>query len=97
MRRLNRYVEEQAPWTLAKDEQRAGELDRVLRSLVEGLRAVTVLLWPYMPDSCERLLDALGVPGEVSLSAAGEFGVGAIERVRALTSMFPKDLPAASP
>ena len=38
VRRLNRYVEEQAPWQLAKDEARADELDRVLGTLVEGLR-----------------------------------------------------------
>jgi methionyl-tRNA synthetase len=95
VRRLNRYVEEQAPWQLAKDEQQAGELDRVLRSLVEGLRTVTVLLWPYLPESCERLLGALGAP-DLSLAPAGEFGAGAIERVQALEAMFPKDLPAPS-
>ena len=44
VRRLNRYVEEQAPWTLAKDPDRAAELDRVLASLAEGLRVVAVLL-----------------------------------------------------
>ena len=44
VRRLNRYVEEQAPWKLAKDEARAADLDRVLRSLAEGLRVVAVLL-----------------------------------------------------
>ena len=38
VRRLNRYVEEHAPWALAKDESRAAELDRVLATLVEGLR-----------------------------------------------------------
>jgi hypothetical protein len=47
VRRLNRYVEEQAPWQLAKDDARAGDLDRVLRTLAEGLRVVTVLLWPW--------------------------------------------------
>ncbi len=51
VRRLNRYVEEQAPWQLAKDASRAGELDRVLGTLVEGLRVVAVLLWPYLPAS----------------------------------------------
>ncbi len=90
VRRLNRYVEEQAPWVLAKDEQRAGELERVLRSLAEGLRAVTVLLWPYLPSSAERLLAALGAP-ELSLSGA-ELGAGSIEHVEALDSLFPKDL-----
>ena len=51
VRRLNRYVEEQAPWQLAKDPARAGELDRVLATLAEGLRVVSVLLHPYLPDS----------------------------------------------
>jgi methionyl-tRNA synthetase len=89
VRRLNRYVEEQAPWVLAKDEARAGELDRVLRSLVEALRVLAVLLWSYMPGSCERLLGALGA-GEVSFAAA-ELGAGRIERVHSLDSLFPKD------
>jgi methionyl-tRNA synthetase len=60
VRRLNRYVEECAPWTLAKDEQRAGDLDVVLVSLVEGVRVVTLLLHPYLPASTAKLLDALG-------------------------------------
>ena len=89
VRRLNRYVEEQSPWVLAKDEARADELDRVLRSLAEGLRVLAVLLWPYMPSSCERLLGVLGAT-EVSFAAA-EFGVGRIERVHTLDSLFPKD------
>src|SRR6185437_10770426 len=44
VRRLNRYVEEQAPWQLAKDPARAEDLDRVLATLAEGLRVVSVLL-----------------------------------------------------
>jgi methionyl-tRNA synthetase len=89
VRRLNRYVEEQAPWQLAKDDARAGDLGRVLRTLAEGLRCVTVLLYPYMPSSAARLLGALGAP-DVSLAGAA-FGAGAIERVSALEPMFPKD------
>jgi methionyl-tRNA synthetase len=89
VRRLNRYVEEQAPWQLAKDEDRAEDLDRVLRTLAEALRAVTVLLWPYLPASAERLLDALGAP-ELSLAGAA-LGAGRIGRVRALEALFPKN------
>jgi methionyl-tRNA synthetase len=69
VRRLNRYVEEQAPWQLAKDPDRAGDLDRVLGTLIEGLRVVTVLLHPYLPASTARLLDALGAP-ELALATA---------------------------
>src|ERR671925_369807 len=60
VRRLNRYVEERAPWQLARDEAKAGELDATLRSLAEGLRVVTVLLAPYIPATATRLLRALG-------------------------------------
>jgi methionyl-tRNA synthetase len=89
VRRLNRYVEEQAPWQLAKDDARADELDRVLRSLAEGIRCVTVLLWPYIPASSERLLAALGAPG-LSLAGAA-LGMGAIEQVEPLQPLFPKE------
>jgi len=96
VRRLNRYVEEQAPWQLAKDPARASELDRVLGTLVEGLRVVAVLLWPYLPASCERLLAALGADagGEaLDLSLAGAtLGAGRIERVERIESLFPKDV-----
>ena len=60
VRRLNRYVEERAPWQLAKDEAKQDELDVTLRSLAEGIRAVTVLLHPYMPETAAKLLAALG-------------------------------------
>jgi methionyl-tRNA synthetase len=88
VRRLNRYVEEQAPWQLAKDPAQAEQLDRALRSLAEGLRVVSVLLHPYLPAATERLLAALGAP-DVSLAGA-RFGAGTIERVRPLEPLFPK-------
>ncbi|MBV8987218.1 MAG: methionine--tRNA ligase [Solirubrobacterales bacterium] len=59
VRRLNRYVEERAPWQLARDPADVELLDQTLASLVEGLRVVTVLLSPYMPATTERLLSAL--------------------------------------
>jgi methionyl-tRNA synthetase len=89
VRRLNRYVEEEAPWRLAKEDARAEDLDRVLRTLAEGLRSVTVLLWPYLPASAERLLAALGAP-DVSL-AGSRLGGGGIERVSPIEPLFPKD------
>jgi methionyl-tRNA synthetase len=88
VRRLNRYVEEQAPWRLAKHEARAGELDRVLATLVEGLRVVAVLLHPYLPASTATLLQALGAP-DVSLAGA-RLGAGSIGRVSQLEPLFPK-------
>ena len=89
VRRLNRYVEERAPWQLSKDETKAGELDVTLRSLAEGLRVVTVLLAPYIPESAEKLLRALDAD-DISLEGA-VFGArpgGA--RVEKLPPLFPK-------
>ena len=63
VRRLNRYVEETRPWDLAKDEAQAGRLDQVLYNLAEGIRVLALLLYPYMPETSERLRDALGEPG----------------------------------
>jgi methionyl-tRNA synthetase len=63
VRRLNRYVEEQAPWQLAREPADAKRLDQVLASLIEGLRTVNVMLEPYMPESTAKLRAALGSPG----------------------------------
>jgi methionyl-tRNA synthetase len=89
VRRLNRYVEERAPWQLAKDPASTQELDVTLRSLAEGLRAVTVLLWPYIPATSERLLQALGAPDtaiETAAYGARPGGAG----VEKLPPLFPK-------
>jgi methionyl-tRNA synthetase len=89
VRRLNRYVEERAPWQLAKDEARAGELDTTLRTLAEGLRVITVLLHPYLPQTAQTLLDALGSP-ELSLDGAA-LGAGPGGRtVERIPQLFPK-------
>jgi methionyl-tRNA synthetase len=87
VRRMNRYVEERRPWELAKDPAQGAELDRVLASLHEGLRVLTVLLVPYLPTSTARLLAALGRP-ETSFAAAR--CAPAPVRVDALEPLFPK-------
>ena len=89
VRRCNRYVEESAPWILAKDESRAGELDRTLAALAEAVRVLSVLLTPYMPASTERLLAALSAP-EIELSAAAFAPRGGGRRVTELEPLFPK-------
>ena len=59
VRRLNAYVEEQAPWQLAKDPDKAGDLDVALASLVAGLRRIATQLLPFMPETMGRLTTAL--------------------------------------
>lgn len=91
VRRLNRLVEERAPWTLAKDPDRAGELDQALFSLAEGLRAVAILLWPVMPGSCEKALLALGQDPAAVATAGARWGAGAAgATVVPGTPLFPR-------
>jgi methionyl-tRNA synthetase len=89
VRRLNRYVEERAPWQLARDPDSADALDETLASLAEGLRAVSVLLHPYMPASVEKLLLALGAP-DVSYERGAFSERGSGLPVQALEPLFPK-------
>jgi methionyl-tRNA synthetase len=87
VRRLNRYVEEARPWDLAKDDGTAERLDQVLYTLAEGLRFITLLLYPYTPETTERLLSALGEEGR-GLTAFGSRGGG--QRVEKLPPLFPR-------
>jgi len=92
VRRLNAYVADTEPWQLAKDDSRAGELDRALASLIEGVRVIAVLLHPYLPDTVEKLQAALGTD-EVEYAAAG-FGARRLERVEKVEPLFPRFAPA---
>jgi methionyl-tRNA synthetase len=60
IREANRTVDADAPWALRKTDPE--KMAIVLYTLMEVLRHVTILLQPFMPASCERLLDQLGVP-----------------------------------
>ncbi len=89
VRRLNRYAEERAPWQLAKDPAQAPALDQTLASLHEGVRSLSVLLYPYMPASTTRLLQALGTPG-ARYDAAAFASRGSGATVEKLSPLFPK-------
>lgn len=89
VRRLNRYVEERAPWQLARDPANAEQLDTALRSLAEGLRVVTVLLHPYIPETAEKLLAALGADA-LALEKARPGALPGGNRVEELPPLFPK-------
>ena len=64
VRRLNRYVEEEAPWKLARDEAQAPRLDAVLYGLVAGLRLVALCLHPFMPSTAVEIMRRAGQPHE---------------------------------
>ncbi|MBI2692162.1 MAG: methionine--tRNA ligase [Solirubrobacterales bacterium] len=99
VRRLNRFVEERAPWKLAKDEspEAQAELDATLYGLAEGLRVVSILLQPYIPKSTRTLLTAIGHDGQVNDLSAAVFGAGAGGfKIDSLSPLFPKLEPSAA-
>ena len=57
---VNRYVDQSAPWVLARDPQKQSRLHTVLYYSLESLRIVGVLLDPIMPNASKELLDRLG-------------------------------------
>ncbi|MBQ3596598.1 MAG: methionine--tRNA ligase [Clostridia bacterium] len=60
-RRANKYIDETAPWVLAKEESNRGRLATVLYNLVETLSIGLALLTPFIPDTCKKAFDMLGV------------------------------------
>src|ERR671924_394887 len=97
IKRINRYVQEEQPWQLAKDEAQAERLDEILCALAEWLRVVSVLLHPFMPESAERLLAALGRE-DLSLDLARFGAVPGGATIGELAQLFPRveaEAPAA--
>ena len=60
----NKYIDATAPWVLAKSEESKPRLARVLYNLAETLRICTVLLQPFMPDTCEKIFAQLNVAAD---------------------------------
>jgi methionyl-tRNA synthetase len=95
VRGLNRYVEQQAPWVLAKDANQAW-LDEVLYDLVEGLRVAAVLLYPFIPNSAESILSALGQPIATSWEQTS-YGLISEAQIEPAAPLFPRvDAPTAA-
>ena len=67
IRRANKYIDETAPWALAKDESKVEELKTVMYNLVESLRIIANLVAPYLVESAPKMYEALGLREELSL------------------------------
>ena len=58
--RTNKYVDETAPWVLAKEEDNE-KLEACIYHLIENLRKIAILLTPFMPETAENILKQLGI------------------------------------
>ena len=70
--RANKYIDETAPWILAKDETKAARLQTVMYNLAETLRIVAILIAPFIPSTSPKIFTQLGlaVPEEFLLAEA---------------------------
>ena len=59
LRRANKYIDETAPWALAKDEANKARLGTVLYNLLEAIRMAAVALEPFLPDTSKRILEQI--------------------------------------
>ncbi len=60
IQRANKYIDETAPWVLAKDEAKKPRLASVMYNLLEALRVSLILLTPFIPASCAKAFDQIG-------------------------------------
>jgi methionyl-tRNA synthetase len=72
--RANKFVEETAPFKMAKDPTQAARLDQVLYSLVESCRVLAVLLWPVIPETAGKIYTQLGLAGAPDRMATAAWG-----------------------
>lgn len=91
--RCNAYVEESAPWKLAKDPAAADKLDEVLYSLAEALRVVSILITPFLPESAAAIRSQLAWEGPVTLEACAWGGLSDGHQLGAPVPVFPRIEP----
>jgi len=62
---VNKYVDETAPWSLAKDEKDRPRLGTVLYQTLEALRIIALLIGPFMPSTAEKMWSHLAIDGDI--------------------------------
>jgi methionyl-tRNA synthetase len=89
----NKYIEESKPWTLAK-EKKGPELAGVIYDLLESLRIVSILVYPFMPESAKKIWAQLGIEGpleKVRFDEAKSWGkMKEGSKVNKPTPIFPR-------
>ena len=92
--RANKYIDETAPWALAKDPSKKAELDAVLYHLAESLRIISGLISPFLPQTAPKIrqqlgcVDALAAPSLDDLKVWGRLPAG--QKIGAAEPLFPR-------
>ncbi len=92
IQRANKYIDETAPWVLARDESKKPRLASVMYNLLESLRVALVLLTPFMPETVGKALSQIGADeSERSWDSTERFGVLPAEvQVHRGETLFPR-------
>lgn len=91
IRRTNKYIDETAPWVLAKSQEDKGRLDTVLYNLAESLRIVSVLIYPFMHTTSTRIREQLGIADQpIQWEDAQRFGLLGDAMVKKGDAIFPR-------
>ncbi len=90
--RANKYIDETAPWVLAKDENNRTRLATVLYNLLETIRIVSTLLSAFMPTTMPRALEQIGADeAAATYDNADKFGVLPLDvTVKKGEALFPR-------
>ncbi len=88
--RTNKYIDETAPWALAKDEANKARLAEVMYNLCECIRMISVLIAPFMPYTAEEIRKQIGVPAEFAWDESGVFGKESTYTVSKGGIIFPR-------
>ena len=88
---LNKYIDSMAPWELAKKDEK--RLNTVMYHIIEPLKIISVLLWPFMPSSSEKMQDMLGLQkrgAELRIDDIKELGRMKSVYLRRGEALFPR-------
>jgi methionyl-tRNA synthetase len=89
--RVNQYVDQTKPFSLAKDPAQARRLDEVLYNLTETCRVLAVLLWSFLPGTAVKIYAQLGLTGTPDkLDAATWGGLSAGHKIGEPAPLFPR-------
>ncbi len=92
--RANQYIDQTAPFKVAKDPQRAAELDAILYTLSEVARSLGVLLWPVIPATAEKIQRQLGFATVITSLCAADVPIAEGHKIGEVFALFPrKDQP----
>ena len=90
IQRANKYIDETAPWALAKDEANAQCLECVLYHLCEALRVCAILLNACLPSTAPKIMDQLGLGTDALVLEAAAYGAQESYTVHKGDALFPR-------